>query len=95
MCDVTCIYRAVVDEERRAQGVLLIGGASISQRRLQRHNFRGGTLSGKSGGGEFVGCLTAHPSSRRVNVNRQGEGLSCGGESIITEKGPNLTEFPE
>ena len=69
--------------------------SSIAQRRLRRHNFRGGTLSGKLGGGEFVGCLTAHPSSRRVYVNRQGEGLSCGGESIITEEGTDPKEFPK
>ena len=54
-----------------------------------------GTVSGNLGGREFLGCSTAHLSSPRVNVNRQGEGLSCGGESIITEEGPDPTEFPE
>ena len=39
--------------------------------------------------------MIAHPSSWRVNVNRQGEGLSCGGESIFTEEGLDPTEFPE
>ena len=77
------------------QGVLLKPGRQFPKRRLRRHNFRVGTLSGKLGGGGFLGCLTAHPSSQQVNVNRQGEVLSCGGESIITEEGSDLTEFPE
>ena len=66
---------------------------SIAQRQLRQDNFRGGTVSGKLGGGEFLSCLTAHPFSLRVNVNRQGEGLSCRGESIITEEGPDPTKF--
>ena len=67
---------------------------SIAQGQLRRDHFMGDIIW-QIRGGKFLGCLIAHPSSWRVNVNRQGEGLSCGGESILTEEGPDPTEFPE
>ena len=94
VCKATCIYCAAIAGEPQAQGVLLkpcrqlpSGGCS--------EIISGGDIIRKLGGGECLGCLTAHLSSQRININPQGDGVSCWGKSIITEEGPDATEFPE